>query len=370
MPRPGCGWGIGENPRPVDQVFIALLNALSAGLLLFMLSAGLTLIFSMLGVLNFAHASFYMLGAYLGWWLSGPLGFGLALLLAPLLAGGLGMVCERWLLRRVHPLGHVAELLATFGLAQVMDELVQLVWGRSPQTFAPPDWLQGPAFTLVNRAGDVGLGWHWGEAPASVCGAANDWPWGDGLAAAPGVADVAGAASVASTAEVAAQTTAALVQCAQFPLTRAFIMAVALGMLALLAGLLLRTRLGLVVQAALTHPAMVQALGHDVPRVFMAVFGTGCALAALAGVVGGMTFVTEPGMSHAMGPLLFVVVVVGGLGSLGGALLASLLIGALQTLPLTLGSPWLAQAAPVLPYALLVLTLALRPQGLMGGQRV
>ncbi len=313
----------------MDQLFITLLNSLSAGLLLFMLSAGLTLIFSMLGVLNFAHASFYMLGAYLGLAFSGWLGFGWALLAAPLLAGLLGAACERWVLRRIHPLGHVAELLATFGLAQVMDEAVQLLWGRSPQTFTPPAWLQGPAFTLISApeaSPEQGLRWVLGAARCTELGS----------------------------------------QCAQFPLTRAFIMAVALGMLALLAALLLRTRLGLVVQAALTHPGMAQALGHNVPRIFMGVFALGCALAALAGVVGGMTFITEPAMAHSMGPLLFVVVVVGGLGSLAGAFAASLLIGLLQTLPLTLPSPLLAQAAPVLPYALLVLTLALRPQGLLG----
>lgn len=332
----------------MDALFIALFNTLSAGALLFMLSAGLTLIFSMLGVLNFAHASFYMLGAYVGWWLSGRWGFGGALVLAPVVVGLLGAVCERGLLRRVHASGHVAELLATFGLAQVLDETVQLLWGRSPQTFTPPAWLQGPAFTLVTSdATDTPWRAHWGAAPAATCGGGNAWPWGSDATHLPDAASVA-------------------VQCLQFPLTRAFIMGVALLMLGGLAWLLLRTRLGLVVQAALTHPAMVQALGHDVPTVFTGVFGVGCGLAALAGVVGGMTFVTEPAMSHSMGPLLFVVVVVGGLGSLGGALLASLLIGALQTLPLTLGHPLLAQAAPVLPYALLVLTLALRPQGLMG----
>jgi branched-chain amino acid transport system permease protein len=167
-------------------------------------------------------------------------------------------------------------------------------------------------------------------------------------------------------------------------------MAVALAMLAALWALLTRTRAGLVIQAALTHPEMAEALGHDVPRVFMAVFGAGCALAGLAGVIGGTTFVTEPQMAAAIGSILFVVVVVGGTGSLVGAFVGSLLIGLLQTMPLTVdksfadlaaaaGRPLspagtlyplarltLAQVAPILPYLLLVLVLLVRPRGLFG----
>ena len=181
------------------------------------------------------------------------------------------------------------------------------------------------------------------------------------------------------------------VACSRFPLTRAFMMLVALLMLLALWLLLTRTRIGLVIQAALTHPEMAEALGHDVPRVFMLVFGSGCALAGLAGVIGGVTFVTEPSMAAVVGSIIFVVVVVGGIGSLAGAFAGSILVGLLQTLPLTVDaslatllnrlldagigpdSPgWpllritLAQAAPILPYLLLVLMLILRPRGLLG----
>ncbi len=166
-------------------------------------------------------------------------------------------------------------------------------------------------------------------------------------------------------------------------------MAVALLMLVSVWLLLTRTRIGLVIQASLTHPEMVEGLGHNVPRVFMLVFGSGCALAALAGVVGGVTFVTEPNMS-AIGPIIFAVIVIGGMGSLAGAFAGSLLVGLLQTMPLTVdkslvdaarGIGWamtesnalypilkitLAQAAPILPYLLLVLILILRPKGLLG----
>jgi branched-chain amino acid transport system permease protein len=338
----------------VDQFLINLLNGISAGLLLFMLSSGLTLIFSMMGVLNFAHASFYMLGAYFAYTLSALLGFWPALLLAPLLVGWAGALFERHALRRVHRFGHVPELLITFGLSFVILELVQLIWGRSPVPFAPPPQLQGPAFTLLQSGtGDLGL--VWGAAPPELCGLVGQ----------------------------------VQVTCTRFPLTRAFVMVVAVAMLLALWLLLTRTRIGMVIQAALTHPEMVEALGHNVPRVFMLVFGAGCALAGLAGVVNGVTFVTEPTMAN-IGPIIFAVVVIGGLGSLPGAFVGSIVVGLLMTLPLTVDASladlfnrlgagigpdsalWpllritLSQAAPVLPYLLLVLILILRPRGLLG----
>jgi branched-chain amino acid transport system permease protein len=335
----------------VDQLVINLLNGISSGLLLFMLSSGLTLIFSMMGVLNFAHASFYLIGAYFAYTLTGLVGFWAALVLAPLLVGATGALFERSALRRVHKFGHVPELLITFGLSYVILELVQLVWGRSTVPFAPPAALEGPAFTLIQSA-TRGFGLVWGAAPPELCSAAGDI-------------------------------------CSRFPRTRAFMMAVALLMLMAVWLLLTRTRIGLVIQAALTHPEMAEALGHNVPRVFMLVFGSGCALAGLAGVIGGITFVTEPNMA-AIGPIIFAVIVIGGMGSLPGAFLGSLLVGLLQTMPLTIDKSlvdlaarigwivdpgnWLypvlkitlAQAAPILPYLLLVLILIFRPKGLLG----
>jgi branched-chain amino acid transport system permease protein len=166
---------------------------------------------------------------------------------------------------------------------------------------------------------------------------------------------------------------------------RGFMMLVALLMLVVIWLLLTRTRIGLVIQAALTHPETVEALGHNVPRVFMLVFGGGCALAALAGVIGGNAFVTEPGMAATVGSVIFVVVVVGGMGSLSGAFVASLLIGVIQTFAVgidaslsglfgisaqTFGYPlWrlkISQIAPILPYLFLVLILIFRPKGLLG----
>ena len=147
---------------------ISMLNGLSYGLLLFMLSSGLTLIFSMMGVLNFAHASFYMLGAYIA--LLDLEGHRLlaGLVFAPLVVGVLGALFERYCLRRVHKFGHVPELLITFGLSFVIIELVLLVWGRTAVEFPPPEALRGPAFTLVNSSVD-GLQLVFGAAPAAMC---------------------------------------------------------------------------------------------------------------------------------------------------------------------------------------------------------
>jgi branched-chain amino acid transport system permease protein len=311
----------------LEFFLVTLLNSLSYGLLLFMLSSGLTLIFSMMGVLNFAHASFYMLGAYLAFQTGAYIGFWPALFIAPILVGLLGAITECYGLRTVHKFGHVAELLFTFGLAYVIEEIVHLIWGRAPVDYRVPESLDFTLFTLFTT---------------------------------------------------------------QYPAYRAFMMLISVGMLVSLFLLLTRTRVGMVVQASLTHPDMVEALGHNVPRVFMMVFAGGCALAGLAGVLGGNMFITEPGMAFAVGSIVFVVVVLGGMGSLAGAFVASLIIGALQTFSVALDysmlsllgaigvnvseeSNWyglwsitISQTAPVLPYLLMVIMLIVRPRGLMG----
>src|SRR3954467_12057936 len=151
---------------------ISMLNGFSYGLLLFMLSSGLTLILSMMGVLNFAHASFYMLGAYIAYSIARLVGFWPGLVLAPIAVGVLGALFERTCLRRVHKFGHVPELLITFGLAYVILELVQLLWGRTALEFHPPAVLRGPAFTLINSSID-GLHLVWGAAPPAMCKAAD-----------------------------------------------------------------------------------------------------------------------------------------------------------------------------------------------------
>ena len=311
----------------LELFIISTLNGVLFGMLLFLMASGLTLIFSMMGVLNFAHASFYMLGAFFGFQLSQWLGFWPALVIAPVLVGGIGALVERYGLRYVHRHGHVAELLFTFGLAFVIEEIVQMIWGKLPADYRVPRQLDFSAFTMFST---------------------------------------------------------------NYPAYKMFMLLTAIGIFLVLLVLLTRTRVGLIIQASLTHPNMVAMLGHNVPRVFMLVFGVGTGLAAVAGVIAGPALVTQSNMAGLLGPILFVVVVVGGLGSLAGAFIASLLIGLVQTFAVSVNiSPadvfaalgitidpgpmladiWqvtVAQVAPIIPYLLLVLVLIFRPTGLLG----
>jgi branched-chain amino acid transport system permease protein len=310
----------------LELIVISTLNGVLFGMLLFLLSSGLTVIFSMMGVLNFAHASFYMLGAFFGYQLTKWIGFWPALVLAPLLVGAVGMAVERYGLRNTHKHGHVAELLLTFGLAFAIEEIVSMIWGRSPMDYRVPDALDFSAFTVFGT---------------------------------------------------------------NYPAFKIFMLAVSVLIFVVLLIVLKRTRVGLVVQAALTHPNMVAHLGHNVGRVFMLVFGVGAALAGVAGVIAGPALVTQSDMAGLLGPILFVVIVFGGLGSLPGAFIASLVIGLVQTFavalngslasafgpldpslgPSVISDVWnvtIAQIAPILPYVLLVLILIFRPMGLMG----
>jgi len=280
-----------------------------------------------MGVLNFAHASFYMLGAYFAYTISGYLGFWTGLIVAPVLVGLVGALVERYGLRHVHRYGHVAELIFTFGLAFLIEEVVQFIWGKATKDYHEPEILQFPLFTLFGQ---------------------------------------------------------------NFPAYKAFMILIAIGIFIGLFTVLTRTRIGLIIQAAITHPNTVANLGHNVPLVFMGIFGVGSGLAGLAGVIAGPALGTFPGMAFVLGSIVFVVIVVGGLGSLGGALVASLLIGWLQTFAIAidfsvsdvldlfgiafdaehmLRDLWtlrLPQIAPILPYILLVLILIFRPTGLMG----
>ena len=307
--------------------FFSVLNGLVYGMLLFMLASGLTLIFGMMGVLNFAHAGFYMLGAYFAFTLGLSIGFWPALVLAPLLVGVAGALVERYGLRRVHHFGHVAELIFTFGVALLIDEAVALVWGRPARGYQIPAVLDVPLFRVFG---------------------------------------------------------------ASFPAYKAFMLLVAVAIFVFIFLILTRTRAGLIIQASLTHPGMVAMLGHNVPRVFMVVFGIGSALAGLAGVIAGPVLGTFPGMAQVLGSIVFVVVVIGGLGSLTGAFVASLLIGIVQTFAVALdvsvgqvlmavGVPagasaalhdiWkvtVAQVAPIMPFLLLIIVLMVRPTGLFG----
>ncbi|MBC5784656.1 branched-chain amino acid ABC transporter permease [Ramlibacter sp. USB13] len=310
----------------MDTLVVSLLNGVIYGLLLFMVSAGLTLIFGMMGVLNFAHASFYMLGAYFAYALQPVLGFWVALVVSPLLVGFVGTVVERFFLRRVHHHGHAHELLLTFGLSFIIAELVKLFFGNYPVNYRIPKALDFAAFTVGS---------------------------------------------------------------ADYPAYRLLMGGVAVAMFVVIYLLLTRTRVGIVVRSAIYRPRMAEALGHNVPLVFMGVFGVGAALAGLAGAVAGAFYTTNPNMALELGVMVFVVVVVGGLGSLEGAMLASLLIGVITSLAVAVDATaadalalvgardWaqsvgglltlkVSSLAATIPFALMLLVLLVRPGGLLG----
>ena len=250
--------------------------------------------------------------------------------MAPIIVGIAGAGIERYGLRRVHQYGHVPELIFTFGLALLVQEVVKLFWGQNQVPYAEPAWLD---FALFN------IGENSIEA------------------------------------------------------YKVFMILISMLIFGGLLYILTKTRIGMIIQAALSYPKTVEALGHNVPMVFMGVFGVGTALAGVAGVIAGPALGTFPGMAFTLGSFVFVTIVVGGLGSLWGALAASLLIGWIttfaaaynfefKTILLALGMEepaliwdsklrdlWtltLPQIGPILPYVLMVAILVFRPQGLMG----
>jgi branched-chain amino acid transport system permease protein len=278
---------------------VQLLHGLVYGMLLFLVASGLTLIFGMMGVLNFAHGTLYMLGAYFSFTLLQITGnFWLSLLIAPILVGGIGILIERFLLRKIHKYGHAHELLLTFGVAFIIEEMVKWIWGNEPLFVKIPTLLSGSIHFL-------------------------------------GIS---------------------------YPTYRLFILATSLMVFAILFMILFKTRAGIIVLAAVSNSDMVNALGINVPLVFTILFGVGAALAGLAGVIGGPYLITNPGMAATIIVDLFVVIVAGGLGSIQGALLASFLVGELQSL----GVLFIPELAIVFEFLLMAVILIIKPEGLLG----
>ena len=252
---------------PAD-IFAQALNGLAYGVLLFLLSVGLTLIFGMLDVVNLAHGSLYMLGAYAGLTLVAATGsFWFALLGAPLAVGLIGMLIERSVLRPLYRRGPLDQVLLTFGLIYLFEDLVKWIWGGRIRSIAPP-----AAF-----AGSVTI-------------------WG-----------------------------------ATIPSYRLFVIAFGLAVAVLLYLLIERTRLGAIVRAGVYDAEMTAGMGIDIDRVFTAVFGFGAALAGLSGVIAGPIQSAQPPMGATILIPALIVVVVGGLGSLKGSLAGSLIIGQAET---------------------------------------
>jgi len=277
------------------QVFTGLV----LGMFFVLLAIGLSLIFGLMTVVNFAHGSLYMLGAYFGFTVLALTGsFWLALLAAPLMVGGLGLLTERFLIRRLYGRSPDDPLLLTFGLSLILVEAVRLIWGKIGRTLDPPRTLGG---TL-----DLGF--------------------------------------------------------MRFPTYRVFVIAITVAVLVGLWLFLERTSVGLVIRAGSRDPLMVRALGIDVSRIWLLVFGIGTALAGLAGILAG----PMRGVSAEMGVTMviesFVVVVVGGMGSLIGAVVAGVLMGQVVGLT-TFFAPKLAE---IMVFVVMAVVLLIRPSGLFG----
>ena len=275
------------------------LHGLAYGMLLFLVASGLTLIFGMMGILTLAHAAFFMLSAYLGFQvMQMTQNFWLALLIAPVVTGILGVLCERFLIRRVHAMGHIGELILTVGISLVILDAVKSIWSTDSLYLDIPESLQG----LVSIAG------------------------------------------------------------MEYPIYRLFIIGMALLLLIILAVILYKTRLGMIVRAAVSDADMVNALGVNVPLVFMIVFGVGTWMAGVAGVAVAPILTVFPGLADQMGMDAYIIVVVGGFGSLSGAFLVSIIFGLLSSY----GVQFISQLAPVLMFIFMAIVLIIKPVGIFG----
>lgn len=282
-----------------DLIALQLFTGLALGAIYVLFAIGLSLIFGMLTVVNFAHGAFYMVGAYVGLFLLSLGGnFWLCLVAVPLIVGTIGLVVERFLIRPLYGRGIDYPLLLTFGLSYVMVELVRIAFGKSGYPFDTPEVLQG--------AVNIGVGY--------------------------------------------------------FPLYRLFVIGVAAAVLLGLWLFLERTSFGLIIRAGARDPQIVRVLGVNVSRVWLFVFGIGSGIAALAGLLAAPLQGVIPEMGSTILAEAFVVTVVGGMGSIGGAVIAGLLVGVVVSMT----SLFAPEMAKVSIFALMAIVLLVRPQGFFG----
>ena len=285
---------------PTTSMYVAQgIHGIAYGMVLFLIASGLTIIFGMMGILNMAHAAIFMLSGYFCYQIIAMTGsFWAGLVLAPIGTGIFGVFLERVFMRSIRASGHLGELILTLGLSLVILGLVKIFWGTQSLPMQVPDILQG----MVNLGG------------------------------------------------------------LEYPIYRLFIIGMSLVVLVLMVLLLYKTRLGKIVRAAVSDRDMVNALGINIPVVFMLVFGVGCWLAGIAGVAIAPILTVFPGLADQVGMDAFIVVVTGGFGSLAGAFVVSIIFGLLSSY----GVQFLSQLAPVLMVIFMAVVLAIRPNGLFG----
>ena len=293
----------------IATFLIQLLNAVQYGLLLFLVASGLTLIFGIMGIVNLAHGSFYMIGAYLAWSLSGSLGnFWAAIALGIVLSVLLGMLLEWLLMRHLYRRDHLYQVLLTYGLILIFEELRSIIWGDDVHGVPVPDVLS-----------------------ASI-------PLTDTL---------------------------------EYPVYRLWMSGVCVVLAVLMYWLIQHTRLGMIIRAGASNRDMTQSLGINIQLLYRLVFALGVALAAFAGMIAAPVSSVFPGMGGQVLIICFVVVVIGGIGSVKGALVAALLIGLVDTFGKVLeieigGFRVLPELAGMSVYLLMAVVLVWRPEGLFG----
>ncbi len=277
---------------------IQLLNAVQYGLLLFLLASGLTLIFGIMGVINLAHGSFYMVGAYLAYWLAKATGsLWLAIPIGIVIAFAIGLLLETTIIRRLYKRDHLYQVLLTFGLILVFEELRSILFGNDVHGVAVP--------AVFNYS-------------------------------------------------------IPLTETLSYPIYRLFITGVCLAIAAVMYFVIQKTRIGMMIRAGNSNREMAASLGVNIPLLFALVFAVGMALAAFAGAIAAPITSVAPGMGNQILIICFVVVVIGGIGSINGAMIASLLIGLADTL----GKVIAPEYSGVAIYLLMAVILLWRPQGL------
>ena len=279
---------------------VQLLNGVQYGLVLFLVASGLTLVFGILGVINLAHGAFYMLGAYLAWFIASITGsFALALIGALVISFLLGVALEEVFVKRMIGRDHLAQVLLSFGLILVIDEVRQILFGKDVHSVAAPEWLQG-SFKLT--------------------------------------------------------------EVLSYPIYRVALCIICLILAGVIFYVIQKTRLGMVIRAGAENRDMTRALGIPFDLVNRYVFAGGIALAALGGILVAPASTVFPGMGDGMLILSFVVVVLGGIGSVAGAAIGALLIGLTDTF----GKVFFPQISSILIYVLMAGVLLWRPNGLLG----
>ena len=291
------------------------LNGLQFGILLFLIAAGLTLVFGVMGFINLAHGVQYMIGAYLTFmFFQWTTNFFVALMLGLIVALAIGLACEILIFRHLYARDHLDQVLATFGIILFVNEAVKVIWGPSSLILPPPDILSW-SFEII-----------------------------EGL---------------------------------QYPVYRLAVIAVGIAVAVGLYFAVFRTRVGMLIRAGATHPEMVSALGVDIKRLFMIVFGFGAMLAGFAGAIAAPMFSLEPNMGDDLLITVFVAIIIGGIGSIRGAFIAAVLVGLLDTLGRAVATDLLKlvfdasaanQIGPALSsmliYILMAAILFFKPEGL------